>query len=29
MITKLNLDDKWRADSIKVAGAAKNPQEKA
>jgi len=27
MITKLNLDDKWRADSIRVVAAAKNPQE--
>ena len=26
-ITKLNLDDKWRADSIRVLAAAKNSQE--
>src|SRR5208337_3515777 len=29
MITKLNLDDKWRADSIRVVAPAKNPQEEA
>ena len=29
MITKLNLDDKWRADSIKAAAATTNSQEEA
>lgn len=29
MITKLNLDDKWRADSIRVVAATKNLQEEA
>lgn len=28
-ITKLNLDDKWRADSIKVVAATKSSQEEA
>ena len=27
MITKLNLDDKWRADSIKLEAAAKSSRE--
>jgi large subunit ribosomal protein L24 len=29
MLTKLNLDDKWRADSIKVAPVTKSSQEEA
>lgn len=29
MITKLNLDDKWRAESIKVVPVAKKSQEEA
>jgi large subunit ribosomal protein L24 len=29
MITKLNLDDKWRADSIRIVTTARNPQEEA
>jgi len=29
MITKLNLDDKWRAESIRVVAATKNSQEEA
>ena len=29
MLTKLNLDDKWRADSIRVVAVTKSPQEEA
>lgn len=29
MITKLNLDDKWRADSIKLESAARSSREEA
>jgi len=29
MITKLNLDDKWRAESIRVVPVTKNSQEEA
>ena len=29
MITKLNLDDKWRADSIKLESAARSTREEA